>query len=254
MSEKIQKILEEIKLGIRKNTYDIEITADEYLSKDENNVVFLEHLFEYNIPINYKDEEKFKNNKEVAYVYCKNNKSLYPFDLNEEDLFSIINDKLFIEFIAEKGKLTKKIINNVKNHLELIDIIISINEFYYFEYLSDELVKKLITKYPNGLYPIEKYLINERVYKYLIPLINDYNVLNEICTKYNKMDFLKYANKNILMIDLGENKTVLHLLINNFNIVPELLRKIPIDIDFINFLRTNNFYEYLQTASEMYFY
>ena len=51
-----------------------------------------------------------------------------------------------------------------------IDIIISINEFYYLEYLSDELVKKLISKYPNGLYPIEKYLKNERVYKYLITL------------------------------------------------------------------------------------
>lgn len=250
MSQKLQKILEEIKLGTRKNTYDVQISVDEYLQKDENGVSFLEHLFQNNIPINYKDEDNFKNNIEIGYIYCQNNKTLYNFDFTEEDLFSTINEKIFIEFIVEKEKLRQNIIEKVENHLELIDMIISTADFYNLEYLSPKLVKKLITQYPNGLYPIEKYLTNERICKYLMPLINDVRILTYLCTKYNKTEWLRYANKNILMTELSETETVLHSVLNTVKIVPEILRRLPRDIDFINFLRANDFYEYLKQTSE----
>lgn len=250
MSKKLQKILDEIKSGKRKNTYDIEITPEEYLSKDENGISFLEHLFKNYISINYKDEEKFKNNVEMGYIYCEYGKSLFSFEFDEEGLFSNINGKLFIEFIAEKGKLSDKIIKTVKNHLEIIDIVISTNNMFYLDYLSQEIIEKLMIKYQNGLYPIEKYLRNEKIYKYLIPLVNDAQKLIEICTKYNKLDWLQKANENVLMFGPNENKTLLHFLINDKNIIPDALTNIHPNIDFINFLRKNNFYEYLKSAYE----
>lgn len=250
MSEKTKKILEEIKLGTRNNMYDIEVTPEEYLEKDENGVSFLEHLFENNIPINYKDSEKFKNNVEIGHIYCKLGQSLYLFDFTEEQLFSNVNGKLFVQFLADKGKLSKKMIGNVKSNINLVDIIISTNDSYNLNYLSDELVKKLTIKYPNGLYPIEKYLINEKFYKHLLALVKDYEILNEICTKYNKTEWLKYANTDVLMHKITENEFVINKLLNNYNIIPELLERLPNDKDFINFLRENNFYEYLTTTSE----
>ena len=250
MSEKIKKILEEIRLGIRKNTYDIELDLEEYLSKDENGVSFLEHLLKNNIPIHYKDEYKFEKNVEIGCLYCKYGKSLFPFDFDEEDLFSKIEGKLFINFIIEHGKISQKIIKSIKSHTEIVDILITSNEPFNLGYLSEELVSKLMTKYKNGLYPIEKYFVSVKIYNYLIPLVNESEKLIEICNRYNKLGFLQYANENVLMSNFNKNESVLHVLLNRENIIPRLLNSIPTNIKFINFLRKNNFYEYLNTASE----
>ena len=250
MSEKLKKILEEIQLGKRKNTYDMELDLEEYLSKDENNISFLEHLFKNNISVYYKDEKKFKNNVEIGCLYCKYNRSLFSLDFDEDTLFSEVEGKLFITFIIEHGKISQKIIKDVKNHIELVDILIASNEVFYLEHLNEELVSKLMTKYKNGLYPIEKHLVNVKIYNYLIPVVNDVEKLIEICTKYNKFDYLQYANENVLMAKFNESESVLQFLLNEKNMIPRLLNNIPNNINFVNYLRNNNLYKYLSIASE----
>jgi hypothetical protein len=63
---------------------------------------------------------------------------------------------------------------------------ISSDNKFYLEYLSQDVVNKLITKDIDESYKLEKYLDDERIYKYIIPLINDYDVLEEISNKTNK--------------------------------------------------------------------
>ena len=93
-------------------------------------------------------------------------------------------------------------------------------------------------------------MISEYAVKELVPLINNPNILLEICDKHNNYDLLKYANKNVLMANYNQNNAILDFLINEKNITPSVLNNIPNDINFIDFLERKNLYEYLQNASE----
>lgn len=250
MSKKLRKILKEIKNGKRINIYDIKLTPEEYLSKDEEGITFLEHLFINKFEVPYLDEKIFRNNVEIAYIYCKYNKSLYSISLDEQTLFSKIDDKLLIEIIAENSKITALIVKAIKNNVEIVDILINTNNLYLLDFISEDIIDKLLIKYNNGIYPIEKYLRNENIYNHLIPLINDEKKLIEICNKYNKIEWLKMANEKVLMFQAGKNNSLLEILVNEKNIIPNCLENIPKNIDFINFLRKNNFYEYLKNIEE----
>lgn len=249
MQEKLQKILEEIKSGKRKYLFDVDISDEEYLSKDSEGITFLERLFENKIEPPIYSASNIKTSAEIAYIYVKNNKTLYFFELKEEDLFSNINGKLFIDYIVEQKKLSKNIINVVKDHIEIVDMVISSNIFQ-LDYLSEEIMDKLMTKYPNGIYPIEKHINdNNNIMERLIPLINDSSKLIELCQKYNNYDWLEHANEKVLMNEISKNETILNYLIKNQKI-PNKLLNIPPNVDFVNFLRKNNLYKYLSTASE----
>lgn len=249
MTEKLQVILQEIESGKRKDIFNLNLTQEDLLTKDKDGIYFLEHLLKNKISL-YSMVNKIKNNAEIAYIFCKNDEPIYLFELDENAIFSDVNGKRFIDYILEKNKLTMNVVSAIKEHIEIIDLIASYNDEYMLAYINSEIIEKLMTKNENGIYLIEKYLNNNRILKQIIPLINDVDKLIDLCNKYNNYDLMRYVNQNILMSSYNQATTILHYLINEKNIIPDILNNIPNDLDFIKFLMENNFYDYLKKARE----
>lgn len=248
MNERLQNILQEIENGTRKNIFDLILTENDLLAKDNNGITFLEHLIKNKIPL--LDIDDFVNsNIEIAYIISKKSETLYSFDFTENTLFSNFNGKRIIDYIIEGNKISSPMVENIKNNIEIMDLLISTNNIYKLSSLSSEIIQKLITKDEKGIYPIEKYINDEKILEKIIPKINNKNILLEMCNKYNNYELLKYADASILMSNYEQN-TILHFLINQKNIIPDNLTIIPNNIDFIKFLMENNFYEYIQSTHE----
>lgn len=250
MTERLQNILNEINNGTRTYISNLNLSKEELLTKDSNGVYFMEYLLQKNIPL-YSVEDKIANDAEVAYLLCKYDSGmLYNYKIDEKTLFSSINGKRIIDYIIEKNKIRSDIIKIITDNVEIIDLLCQDNSRYYLSYLSPEIINKLMTKDNIGTYPIEKYLNDTKALRHIIPLINDYNKLLEICSKHNDYSLMQYVNTNILMNKYNQNDTILEFLVNKKNIIPEALGKIPNDINFVNFLMENNYYDYLNKASE----
>lgn len=250
MSEKLQKILQEINSGARKHLYDIDLSAEELLSKDDDGKTFLRYLLDKKIWVGPNIRKNIKNNIEIAYIYAEAGETLYYFKLSEEDLFSIVNGQTYIEYFASKSQLNEDMISVVYNHVEIIDIIVNCNKTYLLKKLTSEIINKLMEKNPNGVYGIEKYASNDRVFNELISLISNPNVLLELCKKYNDYSLLRLANEKVLMWNTSDNKTFLHYVVNEKKIIPTVLESISADKEFIDFLISNELYDYLVNASE----
>ena len=249
MTERLKNILDEIKSGKRTNVYGLKLTKEDLLSKDSNGIYFLEYLINNKISL-YSLSDVMKNDAEIIYILCKNEADLYVVKPDENTLFSKVNDKRVIDYILEADKLNRNIVSAVKENMEIIDLLIFANKYFYLGYISQEIINKLALKDEKGSYYIERYLISEYAVKELVPLINNPNILLEICDKHNNYDLLKYANKNVLMANYNQNNTILDFLINEKNITPSVLNNIPNDINFIDFLESRNLYKYLQNVSE----
>lgn len=251
MSEKLQTILKEIEDGTRKYLYDVDLTIEELLEKDKDGVCFLEHLFkkgisEYSIKIT----DEMKNNIEIAYIFCQNNKSLFNFNFDENTLFSIVDEKKFIEYIIEQKELTFSMIEAIKEHTEIIDLLLVNDEDWYFSSITPEIFEKLIVKNSSGSYDLDKYIKNDILVSCVISSIDQIDKIMEICEHYNNYELLKHANKKILMSTYKNGNTFLEFLINDKNIIPRLLTYIPEDVDFIKKLIENKYYDYLKKSKE----
>ena len=249
ITEYQRKILEDINSSERRNLYDLNFSLDEFLAKDENGITFLEHLIRKKI---YVDKEFLKDSLDAAYIFCECDENLYGFNLEEEDLFSNYNGIRFIDYLAKNNKLTFDIVKSIKNHVEIVDILIEKKSMYLLDKLDEKIVNQLIKEDLNGNYYIEKYFDNNVVMRNLIPIINNPKKLIQILDKNNKSELLEFANTDILMYELKDNYTVLNDLLKK-NIVPDNLKKIPSDRNFINYLRKNNIYDYFYSCSESIF-
>lgn len=250
MSERLQNIINGINDGSIKFVFDYNLTMEDLFTKDNNGIYFLEYLLRKRIMMPLELKEELKTNALVAYLYCKNGSSLFGFNLSEKDLFTEFDGKKLIEHILEKRQINKSIVENIHENLEIIDLFCNSNNYFYLNYLSQEIITKLITKDNNGIYPIEKYLNNKRLIEKIIPSINDINVLLEICNRNNDYDLIKAVKARMLITNYKDDKTVLLFLLNDKKIVPDCLINIPEDIVFIKYLIKNNLYDYLKKASE----
>ena len=77
-------------------------TLKDYLEKDENGITYLEYSLSNGKELNYDQESKLLNSIETGYIYLKYNKSLWRFRFTEEQLFTKIDDKYFIEHLLSK--------------------------------------------------------------------------------------------------------------------------------------------------------
>lgn len=249
MSNKLKKLLEEIKTGKRKYIFDIKLTVEDLLTKDESGVYFVEHLLKNKISL-YSMMDKIKNNIEIACIFCQNDESLYSFEFDEKTLFSDVNGITFLEYVLEQGKLTSQMVGAIKNRKEIIDILISYNKEYMLDNTNPEVVRKLMEKNEDNTYELEKYINNKMVVRKIIPLVNDVNKLIELCERRNDYELLEYANENILMAKNSNGVSILDFLVKEKNIIPEKLNNIPSNLDYIKFLLENNYYDYLKKANE----
>ena len=250
MTERLQNIINGINDGSIKFVFDYNLTMEDLFTKDNNGIYFLEYLLRKRIMIPLELKEELKTNALAAYLYCKNGSSLFGFNLSEKDLFTEFDGKKLIEHILEKKQINKSIVENIHENLEIIDLFCNSNNYFYLNYLSQEIITKLITKDNNGIYPIEKYLNNKRLIEKIMPSINDINVLLEICNRNNDYDLIKAVKARMLITNYKDDKTVLLFLLNDKKIVPDCLINIPEDIVFIKYLIKNNLYDYLKKASE----
>lgn len=250
MSERLQNIINGINDGSIKFVFDYNLTMEDLFTKDNDGIYFLEYLLRKRIMIPLELKEELKTNALAAYLYCKNGSSLFGFNLSEKDLFTEFDGKKLIEHILEKKQISKSIVENIHENLEIIDLFCNSNNYFYLNYLSQEIITKLITKDNNGIYPIEKYLNNKRLIEKIMPSINDINVLLEICNRNNDYDLIKAVKARMLITNYKDDKTVLLFLLNDKKVVPDCLINIPEDIVFIKYLIKNNLYDYLKKASE----
>lgn len=247
MTEKVRQVIEEIESGQREAMHNLNFSLEEYLSKDTEGISFLEYLLKKDIYVS--ETEVFENSLEAAQIYLKLGKNLWNFNLDEKNLFTDIGGKRFIDLLITKNELSNKFIKNIKNNIEIVDILISNNKLFNLYSLSNEIVDKLMTQSQDGIYIIEKYFNKDDIIKNIIPLIKRPKELIELCKKYNKNDLLKEASVEVLMYKIDKNKTLLEDLYSK-NIEPTKLKKIPENINFVNFLREKNFYNYLKDADE----
>ena len=164
--------------------YELKLTKEELLLKDDNVTTFLEHILKKDISL-YDIKEIIKNDIDIAKIVCECNAGLYVFDFNEETLFSEINGILFIDYLFSHNKFIYTFMSNIKEKTEIIDLLVEYKKEYMLRELTKEIIEKLISKNNEGNYLIEKYLNNHRVLKEVIPLINDINILMDICEKNN---------------------------------------------------------------------
>lgn len=245
----LKQIINSIKNGQVYSTKKYKLKLNDFLTKVEDDITFLEYLLKNHIEIDQSHESLFDNNIEIAYLYCKYNRYIYSFILSEENLFSKIHDDYLIDHLIKNEKITREIIETIKNHTEIINIIKNYpNSYYYLKFLSNEIVEKLMNKDDKEKYLLEKYFDDEDFIKFIIPLINNEEII-DICNRQNKSNFLKYTNENILMTKMDDNNTLLDNLTNK-NIIPEKLLDIPNNHNFIDFLREKNLYDYLKNANE----
>lgn len=250
MSERLQNIINGINDGSIKFVFDYNLTMEDLFTKDNDGTYFLKYLLRKRIMMPLELKEELKTNALAAYLYCKNGSSLFGFNLSEKDLFTEFDGKKLIEHILEKKQISKSIVENIHENLEIIDLFCNSNNYFYLNYLSQEIITKLITKDNNGIYPIEKYLNNKRLIEKIMPSINDINVLLEICNRNNDYDLIKTVKARMLITNYKDDKTVLLFLLNDKKVVPDCLINIPEDIVFIKYLIKNNLYDYLKKASE----
>ncbi len=250
MSERLQNIINGINDGSIKFVFDYNLTMENLFTKDNDGIYFLEYLLRKRIMMPLELKEELKTNALAAYLYCKNGSSLFGFNLSEKDLFTEFDGKKLIEHILEKKQINKSIVESIYENLEIIDLLCNSNNYFYLNYLSQEIITKLITKDNNGIYPIEKYLNNKRLIEKIMPSINDINVLLEICNRNNDYDLIKAVKARMLITNYKDDKTILLFLLNDKKVVPDCLINIPEDIIFIKYLIKNNLYDYLKKASE----
>ena len=250
MTERLQNIINGINDGSIKFVFEYNLTMEDLFTKDNDGIYFLEYLLRKRIMIPLELKEELKTNALAAYLYCKNGSSLFGFNLSEKDLFTEFDGKKLIEHILEKKQINKSIVESIYENLEIIDLLCNSNNYFYLNYLSQEIITKLITKDNNGIYPIEKYLNNKRLIEKIMSSINDINVLLEICNRNNDYDLIKAVKARMLITNYKDDKTVLLFLLNDKKVVPDCLINIPEDIVFIKYLIKNNLYDYLKKASE----
>lgn len=248
MSDKVKNVIEEIESGKRSTILGLKFTLEEYLSKNQDGKSFLEYLINKDLYI--WETYKLKNSVEAALIYLSLEKRLWEFDLSEEQLLTNINGKTFIELMLEKkDSSVQNLLKNIKENIEIVDKLIENNEISYLDCLSDELVKKLMTRSSDGNYPIEKYFTNESIIRRIIPLIKSPKELIGLCEKYQLNHLLLLANVETLMYRLDNGKTLLEDLYNK-NKIPNNLKNIPKNEEFIKFLIDKEYYEYLEKADE----
>lgn len=248
-NEKLQVIVEKLKNKEAVLISALTYTEEEFLTKDSNGICFFEYLMKFKKRI-FDTEKIVFDNVEIARILLKYDRSFYTYKFSEKVLFSDIDGKRLIDILIESNRFNNDMFEVIKNNTEIVDLLIASGNKYSLGYLNLELVEKLMVKKQDGEYLIEKYLIDENIYRYMLPLINDVSKLLEICEKYNNFDFLKYANKNILMSKYKDTNVLLFL-VNEKGIIPDILEYIPEDLEFVKFLMDNNLYDYLKDIEKV---
>lgn len=223
-------------------------SLNDYLTKDTNGITMLERLLKHGISLSYDEETKILNSVEAGYLYIKYNKSIHRFKYTEEQLFTLVENVYFFEYLCNTKNTSSSMIEKIKDHVEVVDILIKYDKNKLL-FINKEIVNKLLYKDINDNYLIEKYIKDDNVMNLLTEKIDDGKILLEISKKYKKIDWLKKSNELALMIKIKNNETLLDYLLNR-NIIPNKLKNIPNNKEYIKLLIDKDLGEYLTNLDE----
>ena len=192
MTERLKNILDEIRSGKRTNVYGLKLTKEDLLSKDSNGIYFLEYLINNKISL-YSLSDVIKNDAEIIYILCKNEADLYVVKPDENTLFSKVNDKRVIDYILEADKLNRNIVSAVKENMEIIDLLIFANKYFYLGHISQEIINKLKFVFDENYEYMDLDLIIKRLSDLKIEYIEEENENSQVTAAY-------YINKNVIQI------------------------------------------------------
>ena len=217
----IDEILSLIKSDKFVSLFDIPtISLSDLLKTDETNTTYLEYALSKKSKIPYYLTQQIKNNKEALYICAKYNDLTWLYRFDNEDIFfeTIDNGKTLIEYIIENDvKVDYSFYSNIKNHYEIIDMLIKYN--HDFTNLSKDLCEKLFIE-NNGSFLIDKYVNNQQFMNYIKRSVRsiNLNILLNYSKKSNNYDLLRYSSENQLLTTLDNGKILIEeLLDNNFD-------------------------------------
>ena len=122
MTERLQNIINGINDGSIIFVFDYNLTMEDLFTKDNDGIYFLEYLLRKKIMIPLELKKELKTNALAAYLYCKNDQSIFNFELSEKDLFTEFDGKKLIEHILEKRQINKSIVESIYENLEIIHL------------------------------------------------------------------------------------------------------------------------------------
>ena len=207
------KILNGIK-NATERYFDFEnITLNDLLTLDEVGVSYLDYACQKKLFLPFNIKNEIKSSKQGLYICAKNNYLNWMYDIDDEDIFfeKVEEDKTLLDYIYEKQVEIFNFANFFKRRYEIIDYLIKYNSKQFYQ-ISDEVVQTLFTE-QNGMFPIDKYISNEKI---LLNVINKVpiNILLDYCVTKSNFDILKNCKEEYLLTDIGNGKTLLEELLD----------------------------------------
>ena len=221
MNTEKEKILNDIKFNnpISYSSWDY-ITVDDLLSLDNNNISYLEYACLNKTPFPPPKDNNITNqilnNLNALYICAKKNYLTWIYIINNEDIFfeKIDDNQTLIEYILKnKIRLPHLFILYFKKRYEIIKYI----NKYCKEKLSDvtkEILAKLLTKNNNN-YPLDEFIDIPDV-RILIIKKAPKTLLLSYCKEKKDYRILKYANEDILLEKLENNKLIIEKLLDDY--------------------------------------
>ena len=221
MKKEKEKILNDIKFNNPINYSSWEyISIDDLLSLDKNGISYLEYACLNKIvfppPYDNNITNQILNNLNALYICAKNNYLSWIYIINNEDIFfeKIDDNQTLIEYIFKnKVKLPFLFILYFKKRYEIIKYIYK----YCKEKLSDvtkEIIAILLTK-KNGTYPLDEFIDIPDIRKIVIKKSSK-ELLLSYCKDKDDYRILKYAEENILLEKLDNDKLIIEILLDNY--------------------------------------
>lgn len=212
IDDKVLQVLNRIKNGEEVTVLDMfKIKVEDLLLQDESNVTYLEYACKRRLSFSIL-KDSISKNKEALYICARLNYLEWLYDISDENILfeKVEGDNCIVDFILANNVKVPFFPGMLKKNYNIIDYLVKYNrdEFYL---LSKELVTVLFTE-TNGVYPIDKYIDNDKIISQIIKKVSP-DILLSYCKKRSKFNILKDAKEDVLLSDIG-GKTILEALLD----------------------------------------
>ena len=191
----------------------------------------------YNNYIDTKDESYIK--KYINILIENNN---LP-NIKELYLRKISDDKTILDIIVEKKVfLSHDTGTYIASDLDLIKIFLNQKDTSILTYAKQEILMSMY----KGTTLLEYLIKNNMLDKYWINEIKDRKLI-DLLFAYNKVEYLKYASEEVLLMDIEYKKTVLEYLIEHKMVNEDTIKKVekPVIYDLLIKYNREDLMEYL---------
>lgn len=213
IDEKGLQVLNKIKNGEEVTALDMfKIKVEDLLLQDDSNITYLEYACKRKLPFSIL-KKSISNNKDALYICAKFNWLEWLYDISDENIIfeKVEGDNCIVDIILANNVKTPFFPTMLKKNYNIIDYLVKYNRDVFY-LLSNELVTLLFVE-NNGVYPIDKYIDNDKIISQIIKKVPT-DILFDYCKKRSKFNILKDAKEDVLLSDSGNGKTILEALLD----------------------------------------